>query len=160
MYKSVLSPAVLQARGKNAVADLLARRLIVPKIFLDASWPVKSSHVDVLAVDRAGAGDIHVVDVRLGIVAARDSVTQLMQLPAHYKYVAILNPGNTHSREHDLYAGDGLGRIGILLFEEEEHGQLVPRIDIAPERFRVGPDVIRQIDRFTAKQHADREIRV
>lgn len=160
MHRNILNPAQLQARGKNAAAELFARRLIVPKIFFDAPWPGKSARADVLAVDRAGAGDIHVVDVRVGIIAARDSVTQLMQLPAHYKYVAILNPGNRRLQERDLYAGDGLGRIGILLFEEEEHGQLVARIEIAPERFRVGPDVIRQIDRFTARQHADREIRV
>lgn len=160
MYKSDLSPALLQARGKNAVAEFLARRLIVPKIFFDAPWPVKSSRVDVLAVDRAGAGDIHVVDVRVGIFAARDSVTQLMQLPAHYKYVAILSPGNKLPGEQLLYPANDLGRVGILLFEEEEHDQLVARIEIAPERFRVGPDIIRQIDRFTAKQHADREIRV
>lgn len=109
MHRNILNPAQLQARGKNAAAELFARRLIVPKIFFDAPWPGKSARADVLAVDRAGAGDIHVVDVRVGIIAARDSVTQLMQLPAHYKYVAILNPGNRRLQERDLYAGDGLG---------------------------------------------------
>jgi uncharacterized OB-fold protein len=59
-----------------------------------------------------------------------------------------------------LYSDDGLGRIGVILFEEEEHNQLVARIEIVPERFRVGAEVIQQIDRFTAKQHADIEIRV
>ncbi|MGA7463263.1 MAG: hypothetical protein WBW69_23710 [Candidatus Korobacteraceae bacterium] len=160
MHKRNLTEAQLEARGKNAVAELLARRLIVPKVFFDAAWPSKLSRVDVLAVDRSGAGDIHAVVVKVGIGAAHDSIPQLMQVSAHFKYVAILNPGNRRLHEQALYREDGLGRLGVILFEEEEHDRLVAHIDIAPERFRVGPDVIRQIDRFTAKQHADIEIRV
>lgn len=160
MYKNILNEDQLEARGKNAVADLLAKRLIVPKIFFDAAWPAKKSRIDVLAVDRAGAGDIHVVEVRVGVNAAMQSVARLKQLPAHYKYVAIFNPGRYRLEEPILYSGDGLGRVGVIFFEEGKHNQLVARIDTAPERFRVGAEVIRQIDRFTAKQHADIEIRV
>jgi len=160
VHKNILTEAQLEARGMNAVADLLARRLIVPKVFFDAAWPSKLCRVDVLAVDRAGAGDIHAVEVKFGIAAARDFVPRLMQVSAHYKYLAILNPGSRRLQEHALYPKDGLGRIGVILFEESEQDRLIARIDIAPERFRVGPDVIRQIDRFTAKQHADIEIRV
>ncbi|MGB8885452.1 MAG: hypothetical protein WCC87_01950 [Candidatus Korobacteraceae bacterium] len=160
MYKNILSEDQLEARGKNAVANLLARRLIVPKIFFDAAWPAKRSQIDVLAVDRAGAGDIHVVEVKVGIHAASQSVAQLKELPAHYKYVAIVNPSNYRLKEPTLYSSDGLGRVGVILFEEGEHNQLVARIEIAPERFRVGAEIIRRIDRFTATQHADMEIRV
>jgi hypothetical protein len=160
VYRNILSQDQLEARGKNAVADLLARRLIVPKIFFDAAWPTRKRRIDVLAVDRAGAGDIHVVEVMVGINAAMQSLTPLMLLPAHYKYVAIVNPGQFKLQEPILYSDDGLGRIGVILFEEEEHNQLVARIEIVPERFRVGAEVIQQIDRFTAKQHADIEIRV
>ncbi len=160
MYKNILNEDQLEARGKNAVADLLAKRLIVPKIFFDAAWPAKRSQIDVLAVDRAGAGDIHVVEVKSGINSAMLSVAQLKELPAHYKYVAIMNPGQTKLQQRILYPDDGLGRIGVILFEEGEHNQLVARIEIAPERFRVGAEIIRRIDRFTAKQHADIEIRV
>ncbi len=160
MYKNILSPAQLEARGKNAVAELLARQLIVPKIFFDAAWPANRQRVDVLAVDRAGAGDIHVVEVKIGITAARDSLSGLMSLPAHYKYIAVLEAGNYQLDQQTLYPYEGLGRIGIIHFEEMEHNRLVARVEVVPERFRVGPEVIRQIDRFTAKQHADIEIRV
>jgi hypothetical protein len=160
VYKNILSEDQLEARGKNAVADLLAKRLIVPKIFFDAAWPAKRSRIDVLAVDRAGAGDIHVVEVKVGINAAIQSVAQIKELPAHYKYVAVVNPGNYRLKEPTLYSGDGLGRVGVILFEQGEHNQLVARIEIAPERFRVGAEIIRRIDRFTATQHADIEIRV
>ncbi len=159
MHKNILTEAQLEARGKNAVAELLAHRLIVPKVFFDAHWPTRTSRIDVLAVDRAGSGDIHVVQVRVGIKAAADTVAELMQLQAHYKYVALITPGNYRLQERTLYSEDGLGRIGVILFEEKEHDQLSARINIAPERFRVGPEVIRRIDRFTAKQHADIEIR-
>ncbi len=91
-------------------------------------------------------------------MSARDAVADLIELPAHYKYVAVLNPG--HYKLRDLYSESGLGRVGVIFFDEGEHKQLVARIEVAPERFRVGPEVIRQIDRFTAREHADMEIRV
>ena len=160
MIKNVLTESQREARGKNAVAALLARRLIVPKIFFDAHWPGRTSQVGVLAVDRAGAGDIHVVEVTVGVRAAAEAVTQLIHLPAHYKYVAIVDPGSYSLQERTLYSEDGLGRIGVILFDEKAHDELQARIEIAPERFRVGPSVIKQIDRFTAKEHADIEIRV
>ena len=160
MYKNSLTEAQLEARGKNAVAALLARRLIVPKIFFDAHWPTRTSRIGVLAVDRAGAGDIHVVEVKVGVRGAAEAVVQLMHLPAHYKYVAVVDPGNYRLQERALYSEDGLGRIGVILFQEKEHDELQARIEIAPERFRVGPSIIKQIDRFTAKEHADIEIRV
>lgn len=158
MIKNVLTESQREARGKNAVAALLARRLIVPKIFFDAHWPGRTSRVDVLAVDRAGAGDIHVVEVTVGIRA--EAIKQLMHLPAHYKYVAVVEPGIYHLQNDVLYSADGLGRIGVILFDEKEHDELQARIEVAPERFRVPPGVIKQIDRFTAKEHADIEIRV
>ena len=159
-YLDILTPAQAEARGKNAVAQLFARRLIVPKIFFDAAWPSAKSRVDVLAVDRAGAGDIHIVQVKIGINALQDSIDFLMQVPAHYRYIALLDTQNYRFDEKILYPVQGLGRIGVILFEQQEHDRLVARFEIVPERFRIGPEIIKQIDRFTAKQHADMEIRV
>src|ERR1700723_1836751 len=62
--KPVLSSEQEQGRAKNAVADLLSRQLIVPKVFFDAHWPSRKSRVDVLAVDRSGSGEVHVVEVK------------------------------------------------------------------------------------------------
>src|ERR1700687_1182099 len=64
--RATLSPEQQEARAKNAVADFLFRQLIVPKVFFDAPWPNRSSRVDVLAVDRSGTGEIHVVEVKVG----------------------------------------------------------------------------------------------
>lgn len=160
VYKNILTESQREARGKNAVGALLARRLIVPKIFFDAHWPKRTSQIDVLAVDRAGSGDIHVVEVKVGAKAAAEAVVRLMHLPAHYKYVAIIEPRSYRIPERTLYAGNGLGRVGVIVFDEKEHDELQARIEIAPERFRVAADDIKRIDRFTEKEHADIEIRV
>jgi hypothetical protein len=58
-----LKSGILEGRGKNAVAQLFSKKLIVPKIYFDARWPNRMTHVDVLAVDRSGAGDVHVVEI-------------------------------------------------------------------------------------------------
>src|SRR5277367_627943 len=46
-------------RAKNALQDFLIRKLVVPKVYLDAEW--SGTQVDVLAIDRAGVGDVHAV---------------------------------------------------------------------------------------------------
>src|SRR5271165_270487 len=54
-----------QQRGRavNAVAEVLRKKLLVPNIYLEPhSHPLA---VDVLAVDRAGAGDLHAVLIKL-----------------------------------------------------------------------------------------------
>lgn len=46
-------------RAKNAVQEFLRSKLLVPKIYLDADW--NGVPMDVLAIDRAGVGDVHAV---------------------------------------------------------------------------------------------------
>ncbi len=60
---SSLDHSKRQGRAINAVADLLRRKLAVPHIFLKPT--AKLLHPDVLAVDRAGSGDLHAVEIRL-----------------------------------------------------------------------------------------------
>ncbi len=102
----------------NAVAELLRQKLSVPNIYLQPES--EEIAADVLAVDRAGAGDLHAVEIKLPEYFQpktgpnpRSSKTlnemnsqwmrrlrkriselreQLMRLPAHYKYVAIPTP--------------------------------------------------------------------
>ncbi len=103
-------------RAVNAVAELLRKRLAVPNIYLEPRAPLLS--VDVLAVDRAGAGDLHAVRIKLGNdfnmerskkkpadLKALNELNRdwlmhvgkrmgevrerLMSLPAHYRYLAI-----------------------------------------------------------------------
>ena len=160
LFKIKLSDAQLSASGKDAVASWLARRLIVPKVFFDASWPSRRAQVDVLAVDRAGAGDIWVAEVKVGIGAALDAISQLMQLPAHYKFIAIArSPAPLQLDPQALYSPSGMGRVGILLVEENPDNRVVVVESVPAERFRVEPAAIKQIDRFTATHQADIELR-
>ena len=159
LYRIELSNAQLAASGKDAVASWLARKLIVPKVFFNAPWPSRRTQVDVLAVDRAGAGDIWAAEVTIGVAAARDAIAQLMQLPAHYKYVAIAKPGPYQPEPQTLYSPSGMGRVGILLVEENPDNRIVVLESVPAERFRVEPAAIKQIDRFTDSHHADIELR-
>ena len=160
MYRQILSRQQMESRGKNAVADLFTRKLLLPKIFFDARWPSRSSVIDVLAVDRAGAGDIYAVLVRASSELLDDAVERLKVQPAHYKYLALISgSGNYRPQETALYAPNGLGRIGILLLEEDRQSKLSAREVLAGERFRVAPEYIKQMDKFTDRQHADVAVR-
>ncbi|MFZ0708363.1 MAG: hypothetical protein WAM71_22375 [Candidatus Korobacteraceae bacterium] len=161
MYKRKLSYEQMESRGKNAVADLLARKLLLPKIFFEARWPSRSSAADVLAIDRAGAGDIYLVEVAAANKVLDDLIERLKIQPAHYKYMALISSaGNYRPREGALYAPNGMGRIGVLLLEEDHESKLSAREILAAERFRVAPEYIKQLDKFIDRQHADREVRV
>jgi len=158
MPKTLLSPTQQAARAENVIASLLDRKLIVPKIFFEAAWPARKSRVDVLAVDKSGAGDIHAVEVKVGGNDLENAVAKIMEVPAHFRYVAVVSNRKLRIPESGLYAEDGMGRVGVIrVFESGD--TLAAAVEISPERFRLDPAVIRQIDRFTATEHADIETR-
>lgn len=111
-----LTPRQREGRAINAVAELLRRALSVPNIYLEP--PATLIAADVLAVDRAGAGDLHAVEIELastlnpakgqqrkssrpkglntrstGFLEYREKIgdihRRLMSMPAHYRYLAI-----------------------------------------------------------------------
>ncbi len=107
-----------EGRAMNAVAELLREKLSVPNIYLRPQSA--GLGVDVLAVDRAGAGDLHAVEINFpedfkwaSEQLPKDSAAwnqvyaefmpqfrkhlaglhrKLMSLPAHYRYLAIPIP--------------------------------------------------------------------
>jgi len=155
-----LSASQLEGRLKNAAAEFLQQRLIVPKIFLEATWP-SYRRIDLLAVDRAGAGDIHVVEVKAAPTGIYDAVSDLMSVPAHYKYVASFGSAALQQiAESRLYASDGIGRVGIITIDERlEDKSLQARLLIAPERFRLEKKYWKEVDSFLASSAPDVEIR-
>lgn len=159
--KPVLSPEQQHGRAKNAVADFLSSQLIVPKIFFDAHWPSRRDRVDVLAVDRSGTGEVHVVEVKQGRdLKASDAVARLMQIPAHFRYLALFdNPKNLRPRSDMLFSQDGIGRIGIIEVREDPIGNLTARISVQPERFKLDSSVYKMVDRFTSSYPANLEVR-
>ena len=127
----------LEARALEPVAQCLIRYLHVPQIYFDAPWPgprmqavdgpalagpafVKGPcrHVDLLAIDRAGTGDLHVVKIKHDLPEVLEAIANLMRIPAHYRWVAFYRETVTqHLPEIDLrllYPESGAGRIGII----------------------------------------------
>ncbi|MGA2391231.1 MAG: hypothetical protein ABSF97_19890 [Candidatus Sulfotelmatobacter sp.] len=159
MLRSVLSEAQQHSRVKNAVAHFLFGALIVPKIFFDAEWPSRKSGVDILAVDRAGAGEIHIVEVKLGSSDLPNCVRSIARIPAHFKYLALFGNGSYHPSDRSLYAPDGMGRVGVIQVRENRADELRAEFVVRPERFRLDSSYFKQIDKFTSARPADMEIR-
>jgi hypothetical protein len=155
--KSALSVEQQHARAANAVADLLERQLVVPRIYFEASWAKGIKSADVLAVDRDGAGDIHLAEVTFSDNLT-DVIDELMSMPAHYRYVATYKPSKISATDTSLYSRDGYGRIGIIGLADRE-GEIAAEVLLRPERFRVSPDVYAGLDRFAKRVTPDRQFR-
>ena len=168
-------------RAKNALLSLFEQRLSVPKIYLDAEW--EGTKVDVLAIDRAGSGDVSVALIRRPDQKPNDLVHQLHSLQAHFKYwVAMrdfskqpessisdaLEKFKKASHQHaeglqtaddpTLFAEDGVGRIGQIIIDLTG-GRSVVSVTIPPERFRSNQHIFDVSDAFAASHTADFEVR-
>jgi hypothetical protein len=163
-------------RAKNAVLEFLENRITVPKIYIDATWD--GHQVDVLAIDREGAGDVHAIQlvsidfsistetVINGLTTAIEPVLdQLLLVPAQYKYIAVVDvtrqgqdplPGLPHPVVDKSFSPDGIGRVGFLKISI---GLGDPRVEIVfkPERFRA--KVAKLADEYIQQHTPDWELR-
>lgn len=170
--------AIMIGRAKNALLKLFEQRLSVPKIYLDAEW--EGTKVDVLAIDRAGVGDVSVAFV---IEATSSSsaegmernigiIEKLKLVPAHFKYLALV-PVNaiglgTSSQIQALdrvlsdmpqtFAPDGVGRIGNILVDLNGDRPSIS-VPISAERFRSNQHIYDLADMFASSHTADFEVR-
>jgi hypothetical protein len=182
-----------EGRAINAVAELLRRTLSVPNIYLEPPSSVISA--DVLAVDRGGAGDLHAVEIDLETfltpsepLRRKPSVSkelneinktsniryrnrlhsvhsQLMSMPAHYRYIAIpeanFNLAFGELGNLGLFPEDGIGRLGVIAIHGNGDQSPKAEIVIAPERFRVDPAKLKSIETgLLAKSRPDIEVRI
>ena len=172
-----------KGRAVNAVAEMLRKRLSVPNIYLEP----RSHYIaaDVLAVDRAGAGDLHAVEIKLDRDFERNPVSpefdpkgwmlhvremmrdlpkQLVETPAHYKYLAVPHDSwDLLSGELGpvLYSPDGVGRIGIILIVDRGEDAPVAEVKVAPERFRVDAVKLGNVEKkLLQKVRPDMEVRI
>ena len=165
-------------RAMNAVQEFLVHKLLFPKVYLDADW--NGNKVDVLAIDRAGAGDVHAV--RLVPVEANgepdwqflvtraaslinDQIELLCSLLSQYRYVVLVSFSPGMERFYPaaelirrLLAKDGVGRIGILHVDLAEDDPSV-RVILKAERFRSSKEIVELADRFVAEHTANWEYR-
>ncbi|MHB1745687.1 MAG: hypothetical protein ACYCPO_04970 [Acidobacteriaceae bacterium] len=166
-------------RAKNTIQDYFIRKLLVPKIYLDADW--NGEHLDVLAIDRAGVGDVHTVRItpirfddgpsswQENVTKATLIVSQLAGkiklLPGHFRYIALLHEGSDLRKfepadklVQKLTAADGVGRIGILAVNFADNECSV-RVILKAERFRSTPQITEMADQYVAGHTANWEVR-
>jgi hypothetical protein len=127
---------VREERCLEPIAQCLIRTLVVPKIYFQRTWPPllgfergePRHQIDILAIDRAGTGDVHAVEVKLklrealttGVKALRQEqatsqalrglgrqlgggAKTVRQVPAHYLWVAYQGDGlNPEDDEAEL----------------------------------------------------------
>jgi hypothetical protein len=163
-------------RARNAVQEFLVHKLLFPKVYLDAEW--NGNTVDVLAIDRAGVGDVHAVHVvpvepdpdwqflvTRAAQLVNDQIELLCSLLAQYRYIALIgfSPGLERfypvaELSRKMVAKDGVGRIGLLHVDLTEDDPSVRAI-LKAERFRSSKEIVELADRFVAEHTANWEFR-
>ena len=149
----------LEQRAKEPVARLLIRHLMVPRIFFDAPWPSAESRVDLLAIDRAGTGDVHIVEIKRRAEDALRAIPSLMAIPAQFRWIAFFDDSATSlqkrglSKSKRLFPLEASGRIGVIEVLKMENDELSANKMITAERF---PGIYRQEAKaFVASHEAD-----
>lgn len=164
-----------RGRAKNAVQDYLIRKLLFPKVYLDAEFNGKM--VDVLAIDREGTGDVHAVYVVYQGTDAENALEAVVanivspppptRILPHFLYAAVVNNGPGASRYvppeqivQKSFAEDGVGRMGILYVDLcEDDPKFQVRVALKAERFRSSKEIGELADRFVAEHTANWEVR-
>ena len=158
-------------RCLEPVGRALIRALIVPKIYFERTWPPeggRSAQMGVVAIDRAGTGDVHVVEIRRSLAdALADGVSAVRDVPAQYRWVAYQGEGlmSPDARaelamlsEKPLLPESGMGRIGVIEVVRMAPGDLSARIRLKAERFQPG-DIDAEIQTFLRQEKPDIEFK-
>lgn len=131
----------LHARAIEPVSECLIHRLIVPDVYWEADWPAPGRGVDLLIIDHAGAGAVHVVEIKRRVSDALHAIPQVMSIPAHYRWVAFF--ANTLDAKTEriligrkpLFPSKGPGCVGVIVVRRNKDGTLEASIKIPAERF-------------------------
>jgi len=161
--------SVSEDRCREPVAQCLVRHLMLPMIYFERKWPPGSNTCpDIVAVDRAGTGEVHVVEIKRTLSTALNAgAKSVFGLPAHYRWVAFQGEGLTPTddeaeisllSEEPLLPKTGMGRIGVIEVIRMPFGDLEARIRLKAERFRPG-DISAAIDDFQKREKPDIEFK-
>jgi len=116
----------VQDRAKDAVAQCLINQLHVPTVYFDAPWPSGRNHTDLLIIDRAGTGDVHVVEITKDLDAALKYIPRILKIPAQFRWIAYVDEPVARKSLHridrnqrracnaPLYPPKGMGRVGVI----------------------------------------------
>lgn len=152
-------------RARDAIAECLTTHLSVPSIWFDAPWPGPEDRVDLLAIDRAGVGDVHVVGIvrpPVWPVSMKKVVDRLMLIPAQFRWIAVYGGpketlGPSKRAPNYLYPSEEMGRVGVVVFFKTQNDDLGARIRYRAERFR--GNLSKEADAFVARNRPDIEFR-
>lgn len=148
-------------RAREPVARCLMRGLLVPKVYFEARWPSDASRADVVLIDRAGVGDVHVVAVKATLRSAFAAVGRVLAVPAQYRWIAVPRTRsllNAAQQNIDaLLPESGAGRVGLIEIVETNN-DLGANIMIQSERFPGSNYEL--VDDFVARERADIEHRL
>lgn len=164
-------------RAKNATMAFLERRLSIPKIYIDAIWD--GHHVDILAIDRDGVGDVHLILLfahRYSSLRDLDDTHEwkreeelldlFSSIHANYKYIGVVDTESDRNTSRfnliprigeKSFSKDGLGRVGFLKIDVPLEGESRVQMEIKPERFRA--KIAKLADEYIQQHEADWEIR-
>lgn len=147
----------LEQRAKDVISRHLVQRLTIPNVYFDAPWPEMPKTVDILAIDRAGSGDAHIIEIQRDVQDAIKVAPVFMRVPAQFRWLAYFadtrNANLDSELEQSLLPAEGMGRIGTIEIIQMPNGELATNISIRAERF---PGTYRkEIARFVADNEAD-----
>jgi hypothetical protein len=117
------------------------RRLVVPRVYFDAAWPRDdSSRYDVVAIDRDGNGDAHIIQIRRVAAEALEQAPALLSVGAPFLWVAFLHGTEDEKAalalvsKESLYVNGSAGRVGVLEVVEMAGGDLGASVVVTAER--------------------------
>lgn len=186
-----LTPRQREGRAINAVAEMLRRNLSVPNIYLEPPSTLIAADIlavdrggagDLHAVEIKLESDIDSSEIQQWKSSNPKGLNQLkwiekfaeklhrihhqlMSMPAHYRYLAI--PVGSFElvfgelARFGLFPEDGIGRLGIILINENGQESPTAEMSVVPERFRVDSAKLKAIEtRLLAKSRPDIEVRI
>ena len=147
--------AELEARMKEPVAQAMIRHLMVPWVYFDRDWSHLGSRYELVVVDRAGTGDIHLVALKSSFRSALSPATvdHLLSSPGHFYWLAFPRPSEETDYAELPLILDGGGRIGLIEVVET-HGRTFGANIIFPAE-RVHTRIGQEIDEFTRREEPD-----
>lgn len=132
----------IELRARNPVAGCLIRQLVVPRIYFEADWPgLPDMRADVLAIDRDGRGDAHLVEIKRNAADALAIVPRLLAARAPFRWIAFLRGTENEAAalalisQEVLYPKDTAGRVGVIEIVEMAGNDLGANVRIKAERF-------------------------
>jgi hypothetical protein len=115
---------------------------MVPRVYFDAEWPgLHDARVDVLVIDRDGAGDTHLAEVKRTAADALALAPQLLDAKAPYRWIAFLRGTEDTAAvtalvsQAQLYREGVAGRIGVIEIVEMAGDELGANVRLVAERF-------------------------